>query len=272
MADLLGRGYIGGGSIAAIAGISPFSTPLDAWFHIVEPEKYEAEEIEFFENRKALESYACWRFEKNTGRKIVMTNQRYHDPVLPFAKAEIDGETNDGENVEIKTVREAMRDHWGDPSQLESPPGYVEAQEQWGFGVTGRDFGYVMALIGFDDQRVYEVQRDDEDIDTLRRMASNFWQFYVVPRRMPEPTTADDLQRLFPRGTGRKVEAAEDVLKALEQRDRLKRQVRLATAELTPVEFTIKNHMRDAHELTHRGKVVATWKPTANGSRVLRVL
>ncbi len=272
MAEILGRGYVGGGSIAAICGLSPFHTPLDAWFHIVEPEKFTQEELDFFENRKALESYAASRFAKCTGHALIEFNQRHDDASLAWAKAEVDARTKDGGNVEIKTVRERMRDYWGDPMMGNPAPFYVEIQVQWGFGVTGVDFGYVMALIGFDDQRIYDVERRDDVIEMARERASNFWQWHVIPRRMPEPTTTEDLQSLFPRDTGRRVEVTEDVMAALELVDRHRRAIKLEEAQKVAAEFVVKNYMRDAAELTHRGRVIATLKADTRGTRPLRIL
>lgn len=273
MTDFPGRGWVGGGSIAAICGISPFATPLDAYLAIVEPENISAAEREFFDNRKALEPYAVARFNQLSGATIKRVNQRYTDKTFAWKKSELDAETNTDCSVEIKTVREAMRDHWGKPDDGESPPAYVEAQVQWGFArCPWLEGGYVMALIGFDDHRIYEVERNPAAMEELDERAHKFWTWHVEKRRPPAPTTVEDLLKLFPRDSGRKVEAPSHVLDALEAIDRAKRDIRLRTAECQQQEFIVKDFMRDATILTLRHKPVAEWKANTNGVRRFRML
>lgn len=276
MSDLCGRGYVGGGSIAAICGLSPFSTPLDAYLHIVEPQQYEAEELRFFRRRKALEPFASQCFEMATGLIIDRTNVRYDDAEFPWAKAEIDFEVpyevDDSWNGETKTIRQEMARFWGNPDDGERPPAYVEAQAQWGMGVHPADGCFVHGLLGLDDDLIYVVERDDEVIKELRARALNFWTWHVEKRRPPQPVNVDDILRLFPRDTGRQVEATDEVLAACEKLDKAKRAIKAADADKTLAEFPIKNHMRDAAVLTQRGKPIATFKTDSRGVRSLRLL
>lgn len=272
MTDILGRGYVGGGSIAAICGLSPFSTPLDAYMHIVEPQNYAEEELRFFRRRKALEPFATECFQMASGREVFFTNTRYDDEELAWAKAEIDFETECGWNGETKTIRQEMARYWGKPEDGDRPPAYVEAQAQWGMGVHPADGCYVHGLLGLDDDLIYEVERDDEVIKELRGRARSFWLHHVEKRRAPQPVNAEDVLKLFPRDSGRSVEATDEILAACEKLDAAKRTIKAAGADKTLAEFPIKNHMRDATTLTVRGKTIATWKARTDGARVLRLL
>lgn len=275
-APLSDRGYVGGGNIAAILGLSPFQSPLDAYFSITNelPVELSPAKRKFFDRRKALEPFAAECFEMATGLNIVERNHRYDDPHFPWAKAEIDAEVienGDIVNIETKTVSMSSAWQWGDPEEGEEPPLYVTAQVFWGLGVTGREKAYVHALIGLDDDRIYEVHRDERLIEDIRSHASKFWKYHVEPRRMPQPTTVEDLQRLYARDSGRAVEADSAALTAIESMDKVKRHLKLLDSEKLIHELEIKKFMRDATTLTQRGIAIATFKSRADGVRVFRV-
>jgi predicted phage-related endonuclease len=160
---------------------------------------------------------------------------------------------------------------WGDPDAGEEPPLYVTAQAMWGLGVTGRSLCYVQALIGFDDHRVYEIHRDDELIAEIRRQAERFWKYHVLPRRPPPPTNVEDLLRLYPRGTGRAVEADTETQLAMTELHALRQRIKLLEAQKAVEEFKIKGFMRDATTLTAGGIAIATWKPRSDGVRVFNL-
>ena len=169
------RGYVGGGNIAGILGLSPFKTPLDEYLTITgdEAEISDAQR-EFFDDRRDLEPWAAKKFTRRTGLAIVRTNERYDDAEFPWAKAEIDFEPEGDCNGETKTVHPNAVSAWGDPDAGDEPPLYVTAQAMWGLGVTDRQLCYVQVLIGFDDQRIYRVERDDELIAEIRRQTHDF--------------------------------------------------------------------------------------------------
>lgn len=267
--------WIGGGNIAAILGLSPFQSPLDAYLSITGElhEDISPAKRKFFDRRKAWEPTACSFFEAATGLTIHDTNRRYDDAEFSWAKAEIDAECIDnGErvNVEFKTVNQATAWQWGDPEEGEEPPLYVTAQVMWGLGVTERDKAYVHGL-DLDSDRIYVVERDDALITEIRSRAANFWKYHIEPRRMPQPTTVEDLLRLYQRDSGRAVEADAATRLALEElADTKKRLKQYENAKLIG-EYKIKSHMKDATTLTVGGMAVATWKARADSTRVFRI-
>lgn len=267
------RGYVGGGNIAGILGVSPYKTPLDEYLTITSclPEQISPEQRRFFKRRKALEPFAAECFEQELGLKIVRRNERYDDAEFPWAKAEIDFEVEDGGNGETKTVHpNAVRD-WGDPDLDEEPPMYVTAQVMWGLGVTGRSHAYVHALVGLDDDRFYRIERDETLIANIRAHAARFWRYHIEPRRMPQPTTVEDLLRLYSRDSGRAVEADANTACALENLERVRQRLKYDENARLQAELVIKAFMRDATTLTVGGKPVATWKSRADGARVFRI-
>lgn len=267
------RGYIGGGTIAGILGLSPFQTPLDEYLQIVNElqDELTPEKAEFFEDRRDLEPWAAKKFTRKTGLKIVRTNERYTDAGHPHFRAEIDFEPEDESNGETKSVHPNAVGGWGKPDQGDEPPLYVTAQAMWGLGITGRARCYVQALIGFDDHRVYMVERDDDLIATIRQRAAAFWKYHVLPRRPPPPTNVEDLLRLYPRDSGRAVEASADIRDSLEQLHIERQAIALHTARKETHEYAIKGFMRDATILTVNGQTALTWKADTRGIRIFRL-
>ena len=74
------RGYIGGGNIAGILGLSPFKSPLDEYLTITgdEAEISDAQR-EFFDDRRDLEPWAAKKFTRATGLQVIRSNVRYDD-------------------------------------------------------------------------------------------------------------------------------------------------------------------------------------------------
>lgn len=267
------RGYIGGGNIAGILGLSPFKSPLDEYLTITgDEQEITPEQAEFFEDRRDLEPWLAKKFTRRTGLAVLRTNQRYDDAEFPWAKAEIDFEPDEeGSNGETKSVHPNAVGAWGDPDAGEEPPIYVTAQAMWGLGVTGRDRCYVQAMVGFDKHLVYVIERDDALIAEIRRQAANFWRFYVEPRRMPQPTRIEDLLRLYATDSGRAVEADTEIQLALTELSALKQRLKLLTTQKDLQEYQIKAFMRDAATLTVGGMSVATWRARADGVRTFRI-
>jgi putative phage-type endonuclease len=267
------RGYIGGGNIAGILGISPFKTALAEYQTITgeSPEEITPEQAEFFEDRRDLEPWAAKKFTRRTGLAVVRTNVRYDDADFPWAKAEIDFEAEDGGNGETKTVHpNAVRD-WGDPDADEEPPMYVTAQAMWGMGVHRTTHCYVQALVGFDDYRLFRIERDDDLIREIRQQAARFWRFHIEPRRPPQPVNAEDVVRLYARDTGRAVEADPEIRAAVADLATERQVIALHTTRKEQHEFRIKAFMRDATTLLVHGQPAVTWKARADGVRVFRI-
>ncbi|QEE24490.1 hypothetical protein CS053_08245 [Rhodanobacter glycinis] len=163
-----------------------------------------------------------------------------------------------------------MRD-WGDPDAGEEPPLYVTAQAVWGMGVHPATHCYVQALIGFDDYRLYRIERDDTLIAEIRQRVADFWQWHIETRRHPEPVRVEDLLRLYPSDSGRAIEADADIRDSLEALCAERQALKLHEARKEVHEYAIKAFMRDATTLLVDGRPALTWKARADGVRVFRI-
>lgn len=122
--------------------------------------------------------------------------------------------------LECKTANARMADEWGPSQEAEIVAGsvtsehkipiYYETQVQWYMGITGARVAYVAVLIGGQDFRIYEVRRDDELIRALVTKCWEFWRDHVMTGTPPDPTTVEDVKKLFATDDGELREATND--------------------------------------------------------------
>ena len=181
------------------------------------------------------------------------------DPEYPFLRAELDAETTCRANVEIKTVHPFASRDWGDEGADQCPV-YVTAQAMHGLMVSGADLAYVLAMIGFDDIRVYRIERDEVTIAGMREREVAFWTDHVLAGIPPPATTTSDVLRLFPRDLGVVVEASPEIADAVAELRHLKADCKGLTSAIEALEERVKIHIAGAATLACQGAVIATWK------------
>ena len=253
--------FIGGSDAAAVLGISPWRTPFDLYQDKIAPRIESPEEQD---NRtaklrgKRLEPYICDMLTAEHGVQLVARNRRYTDREHPFLACEIDAETADGENVEIKTVHPFKARDWGE-ELTDSIPVHYTAQAMHGLMVTGRDVCRFAVLIG-DELRLYRVERDVDTIAAMREREVQFWQQHVLAKVPPPASSTSDVLRLFERDLGTTVEATDEVAAAVDRLRTLKLQAKDIGSTIDALEEQIKLHMQGAATLTRAGQVLATWR------------
>lgn len=122
--------------------------------------------------------------------------------------------------LECKTANARMADEWGPSQEAEIVAGtvtsehkipiYYETQVQWYMAVTGARVAYVAVLIGGQDFRIYVVRRDDELIRAIVTKCWEFWRDHVMTGTPPDPTTVEDVKKLFAKDDGELREATND--------------------------------------------------------------
>jgi len=175
--------FIGGSDTAAILGVSPWKSAyqlyqekIGAYVEDVTPQKRR-----IFARGKRWEPVVVEMLvdelqECGHDVQIIGRNQRYQDREFPFMSVEIDLELLvDGEefNNELKTVHPFAAKGWGEPGTDEFPI-YYASQAMHGLMVTGRQRCIVAALIGADDLRIHQIERDDEPIAAMRARQIEF--------------------------------------------------------------------------------------------------
>lgn len=106
--------------------------------------------------------------------------------------------------LQIKTGQAYFAKDWDS-----GPPLHVEIQVQHELEVLGLDYGYIAALIGGNDFRMFEVQRNQSFINAMVREEHAFWQA-VIEEDAPEPDATTSSSRalalLHPKDDGSEIE------------------------------------------------------------------
>ncbi len=231
------RAGIGSSDIPVIAGESPYSTPYSLWAEkvgLLTPEP-DADQAELFEIGHLMEPVLLSLYERRTGRHPRRSPQMRVSPDLPWAFASLDA------TAPVRRVVEAKWTHsgrWGDAGV----PDDVLLQVQWQLFVTGWDVADVVALKG-PRPRIVEVPRDQDYIDKLVTLASDFWQ-HVESRTPPDldgsDATRKALTALYPAPTAPALASTPDLATLVAQYVEAKAVAKEATA----AEATCANALR----------------------------
>lgn len=269
--------YLGGSDVAAILGVSPWTTPFmlfqkktGAYVEELSPAK-----------RRILERGARWEpivlemmIDELTDRghdvELVATNQRYLDPEYSFLAAEIDAELIvDGEpvNGEMKTAGYFAAGAWGEYDSNEVPIYYL-AQVMHGLMIQPRQRTVIAAVTGFDERPMIRwVDRDEETIAAIRAREIEFWQ-RIQSGDAPDPVTPEDVKWLYPKDSGATLEADIELLEACGDLKALKANAKELDAQIELLATKVKARMGEAAALLGpNGKPIATWKTNKAGSK-----
>lgn len=182
---------MGGSDIAPIMGISPYRTALDVWLEKTgrqEPEDISDVEAVYWGN--ANEAAIARRYAEDHHecrvRRVNATLVGDRD----WKRANLDRmviEPDGGPSVlEVKTASAYKAGDW-----VDGVPAYYLTQVMWYLAVTGWDMAHVAVLIGGNDYREYDVERDEEDVRAVTEAATEFWEGFVLTNTMPEVVGAD---------------------------------------------------------------------------------
>lgn len=257
---------IGGSDIAAICGLNPYTSPLEIWFKKVGqtvPPREDSVLSEAAEMGHELEPVVARRFTKKTGLPALSNPGTLRLPEVPWALVNLDRATvEDGEMgaLELKT-----RSSYALPDWEEETPVDVQVQVQWQLMVTGWSFGYTAALIGGQRTIVHRIERDEQLIDDLLRIAAEFWGWVETGAQPPldgSHATGRLLDRIHAKPTRKDVVAdAAEVEKWLAIRRTAKEQMEAADTALTEADNHLKALAGDGTDVYIRGELAYTWRP-----------
>lgn len=258
------RNGIGASDIAAVLGISPWKTPLQLYMD-KRGELPPQEDAPQLRRGRMLEPLVLDFYADETGHQVT----RQQECVVgaePWMLATLDGfDAIDNAPVEAKTVNAFSAQEFGEHGSDEVPLHY-SAQVHWQMMLTDASTGYLAALIGSDDFRIFTIQRDRDLESMLIARAAEFWQ-RVQAGNPPEPYSEVDVKLLYPRDTGSSIEATPEIADAVAELAALKAQAKDIEAKEGLAGMKIKTFMgENATLIGLDGKPLATWK-TAKGSQ-----
>ncbi|MBV6447251.1 YqaJ viral recombinase family protein [Nitrosomonas sp.] len=267
--------FIGGSDTAAILGVSPWKSAFQLYQE--KTGEYQEEitpaKQKIFNRGKRWEPIVIEMLvdeleDRGHDVQIITRNQRYIDPDYGFLAAEIDLELMlDGQHIngEMKTVHPFSAKDWGEQDTDEIPI-YYTSQVAHGQMVTSRNKTIVAALIGADDLRVHIVDRDEELINIIRGKEIDFWE-RIQNRQAPEPTSFEDIKRLYQIDSGAVLEADQELIDLVVQASSKKSELKAAEASYEVLSTMIKARMGEAAALLHNGQKLATWKSNKASSK-----
>jgi predicted phage-related endonuclease len=118
-------------------------------------------------------------------------------------------------------------------------------------------------MIGNSELRVFEIKRDMRLEGLMLEQAQRFWYDNVLAKEPPSPSNAIDAQILFPLDEpGSRIEANEETLECIERLAAASEQASQVADEVDELKGQLMARMGRAQEITHGGRVLATWKNT----------
>lgn len=187
--------YLGGTDAAPILGLSRWSTPLQVWAEktgqIVREDISDRVSVKL---GNKLEQTVAEFFMEETGKKVRRVNKTLFHPSYPFLGANLDREVV-GEDaiLECKTASAFKSKEW---EGQEIPQEYI-LQVMHYLAVTGAKVGYIAVLIGNQDFKWKQIDRDEKMIADMVKREVSFWNDFVIPKVMPGMITAGDADTLY---------------------------------------------------------------------------
>ena len=250
---------IGGSDAGAIAGVNPFSSKMKV-YRDKTTDEVEIISSEALRVGKDLEEYVAQRFCEATGKKVRKSNYMYRSIENPFMTANVD-RLIVGEDaiLECKTTNAYGMSKWEDGKMPES---YLIQCYHY-MAVTGKKTVYLACLImgvGF----TYRVIKWDYSlISTLIDAERDFWENYVIPRRMPPADGSkccdEILSRYFPNAEQKnKIELDAVLDDKLDRREEILKQIDVLQNEQKQIEQEVKLFMKD-NEFAEDDKYRVSW-------------
>lgn len=237
--------YIGGSDAGAVIGMNPYKSRYSLWAE-------KTGRVPGFEGNittkvgSYLEDFVAKMFEEETGKKVRRKNRTMVNDLYPFACANIDRAVV-GENalLEIKTTTSIpiMKQLRG----KEFPEAYY-AQVVHYLAVTGLEKAYLAVLINCREFKVYELERDQAEIDALMEAEKEFWNLVetdTAPGVDGSDSTKDTLITLYPNSNDEEV----DLMAFNTQLDEymsLSNQIKALTSLRDEIVNSIKEYMKEA--------------------------
>lgn len=270
------RSGIGASEMAAILGLSPWSTPYKIWRDKVSttpPVELNTEPIEWGHAHEATIARRVSARYPELGKIAPSPGLLRHDDA-PHVLATVDRllverGVRDAPAHAVLEIKNIGLPSWRHSFKDGAPPVYYELQVMMQLAVTGLDVGYLAVHYGGQKMDYpYRIERDDEAIGALLTYAETWWADFV-DTRIPPPLILADQDILTDVYRGDKdlspFTAQGDVLEAYAAYVDAHRREKEAKAEKDEAGFIVKKAMGDQTALIDNlGTVLATWAPRSS--------
>lgn len=267
---------IGASEIAAVLGLSEYKTPLQVWLEKTGQEAPFSGNEHTRRGQRQESQILDWLEDQLEDEGVVIVRD------LPPIQLEgtIASATPDGVIVPCQTVIPADKSTLFEISTSFDPKNLclVEAkstlrrvtcvdeidiahllQTQWQMGVTGVKAGKLV-LFGpmVSDYQYFDILFDEALFAKMLTQATEWWERHVIGGIMPDPITAEDAFRLWPRDNGGSIDVSESVyLQAVELR-RIKDEIKALGEREEKLVDAIKVAAQDFKEIRYAGVKIAS--------------
>lgn len=262
------RKGIGGSDAAACCGISPWKTPYQLWEekrNIAPPDATN----DAMRWGTKLEPLIRDEYEHVTGNEVIHDVGPIQSKKWPFARVNVDGLVpNNNAILECKSAIRTSGD-WGEPG-TDQIPDYYAIQGVHSLAVLTKlervDFA---VLLPYNNFAIYTLERDDDVIEKLMAIESDFWR-RVVEDDPPPAISHDDCKRRFARSQpGMEIECDNELLHAVTSLKAQKQIKKQAEEQIDALSLKLKQRLGEADTIIdpQTDKVLATWKETKPAAR-----
>lgn len=254
---------IGGSDAGAILGLNKYKSPYTLWCEKTGRIHREIDNEQMREGRD-LEEYVARRFTEQTGKKVHKSGYSFQSVKHPCMLANVDRLVV-GENagLECKTTNALTRTKY---DKGDIPASYY-AQCVHYLAVTGLDKWYIAILVMGKGFYVYEINRDENEIQSLIESEEQFWQL-VETDTPPEvdgtDSTTDSLSYIYA-GNGEELADFDGMSNDLQAYLALKESIKSATETKKMYENKFKEKMKDCN-YGYLDDYKLSWKPSERES------
>lgn len=200
------KGYIGGSDAGAVVGLNPYKSAYSLWAEKT-GKLHEFEGNTITRVGSYLEELVAQMFTEETGKKVRRKNKILVNDEYPFACADVD-RLIVGEKalLEIKTTNSPV-------SMKKFKNG--EYPESWYcqmthyLAVTGLEKAYLAVLIECREFKVFELERDEDEIEALMSAEKDFWNLVKTdtpPTADGMASTSETLVTLYPQSNAETID------------------------------------------------------------------
>lgn len=249
---------IGGSDAGAICGLNPYSTAISVFLDKTN------QDTENFDNEamrqgRDLENYVAKRFMEATGLKVRKVNAIYYNEKYPHLLANVDRMIV-GQNIglECKTTNILNADKWKDGDV----PAHYQLQCNHYMAVTGAQAWYIAVVILGKEFKYVRIDRDEDIIQNLISIETDFWYNHVLAGVMPDPDgskAADSIINQYFKTATQKCITLPEYQDKLSRRSELSELIDRLESEKKQIEQEIKLAMADA-EIAACGDYEVLWK------------
>lgn len=191
------RNSIGGSDASGIIGLNHWTSPYSIWAEKLGklPPK---EDNEAMRQGRDLEDYVAHRFAEKTGKKVRRENNILINPDYPFAHANVDRMVV-GEDAGLECKTTSVLNLKSFKNGMFPDTYYVQCVHY--LMVTGCSKWYLAVLVLGKDFMVFEIERDEDEINALAKSEADFWK--LVESQTPPvadgaASTSETISTLYP--------------------------------------------------------------------------